>query len=202
MVKLIQKKTLWLSISTFLVVVSIVSLALWGLKQGIDFKGGSLLEVQYSKSVPANNLMEDAFKSAGVNDVTINTSNDNGVIFRFNTVNEDTHYNIVVALQKQGELTEKNFESIGPVIGEELKSKSAWAVVVALFMILLYISIAFRRVSRPVASWKYGTAAVIALFHDVLFVLGGYNLFLRLGVLHATHSKISIKFRYVCRRLR
>ena len=69
-------------------------------------------------------------------------------------------------------IEEKRFESIGPVIGEEMKQRAYSAVAMVLLLIILYIAFAFRKVSRPVASWKYGVAAILALFHDVFIPTG------------------------------
>ena len=68
--------------------------------------------------------------------------------------------------------SEKRFESIGPTIGKELRTKSLWAIVIAIGAIVLYITYSFRKVSRPVASWKYGVCAFVALVHDVSIPTG------------------------------
>ena len=69
-------------------------------------------------------------------------------------------------------IEELRFDSVGPSIGQELKRKSLYAIITVLIAIVLYIAWAFRKVSKPVASWKYGMTAIIALFHDVMIVLG------------------------------
>ncbi|TSC73730.1 MAG: preprotein translocase subunit SecF, partial [Parcubacteria group bacterium Gr01-1014_44] len=71
-----------------------------------------------------------------------------------------------------GEFEEKRFNAIGPTIGEELKRKSLWAMAIVLIFIVLYIAWAFRQVSKPVQSWKYGVAAIVALLHDVSIPTG------------------------------
>ncbi len=172
-VGIINKRYLWLSISAIMVAVGIIALGLWQLKFGIDFTGGSLLEVAYSKSRPALEDLTATLERASIKDAEIKPSGEKGVIFRFKTVDEPTHQAIVAELKKEDSgLVERSFDSIGPVIGSELKQKSIFAIILALLMILLYISFVFRKVSFPVASWKYGTCAIIALFHDLLFVLG------------------------------
>ncbi|MEK7648346.1 MAG: protein translocase subunit SecF [Patescibacteria group bacterium] len=170
---IINKRYFWLSISAGMLVVGIVALALWQLKFGIDFTGGSLLEVAYSQSRPPLKDLNGILEHAGIKDAEIKPSGERGVIFRFKTVDEPTHQAIIAGLKKEDSaLVERSFDSIGPIIGSELKQKSIIAIVLALVMILLYISFVFRKVSFPVASWKYGTCAIIALFHDLLFVLG------------------------------
>lgn len=73
-------------------------------------------------------------------------------------------------------IEEKRFDSIGPVIGGELKNSAVWAIIVALIAIVLYIGWAFRKISRPVSSFKYGIVATIALFHNVIITLGVFSI--------------------------
>ncbi|MDO8571674.1 MAG: protein translocase subunit SecF, partial [bacterium] len=173
MVRIIEKRNLWLSISAGMVVVGLVALALWQLRLGIDFTGGSLLEIEYVAARVAPDVLHTHLNSAGIKEGEIKTIGEKGVILRFKTIDEDTHQKLVAELKKDdGKLVERAFESIGPVIGHELKTKSLWALAIALVMIFVYIAFVFRKVSHPVASWKYGVAAIIALLHDLLFVLG------------------------------
>ena len=74
------------------------------------------------------------------------------------------------------QVEELHFETIGPSIGKELKRRATYAIVIALLVIIAYIAWSFRRVSKPVASWKYGVAAIVALFHDVILVVGVFAL--------------------------
>lgn len=173
MVRIIHKRKIWLSIALLMVIVGVASLSLWKLKLGIDFTGGSLLEVSYSKTVPTTSVIESRLKAAGIQAPEVKLSGEKGALMRFQTADETTHQKIVSELKKDDEnLSEKSFESVGPVIGSELKAKSLWAIALALLMILVYITFVFRKVSYPVASWKYGVSAIIALFHDLIFVLG------------------------------
>lgn len=72
------------------------------------------------------------------------------------------------------QLVELRFDTVGPVVGKELKTRSVQALILVLLAIMAYIAFAFRKVSWPVKSWKYGAAAVIALFHDVIITIGAY----------------------------
>ena len=74
------------------------------------------------------------------------------------------------------EIVENRFESIGPVIGGELKEKSVKAIIIVLISIVIYIGWTFRKVSRPVSSWKYGLVALIALFHDIIITIGVFSI--------------------------
>lgn len=175
MIRLIQRRGWWYAFSGLLVVGAIVSLSLWGLKWGIDFTGGSLMEVEYTTQRPGSDAIVQSLKDMDLGGLTVQPAGDKGVLLRFRDVTEPVHQQIVEKLKQVGDLTEKSFESIGPIIGSELRGRSLWAVGVSMFFIVSYIAWAFRKVSRPLASWKFGVVAVIALAHDVLTTIGVFS---------------------------
>ncbi len=198
----ISKSKIWLSISSVLIIASIVSLLIFGLKLGVDFTGGSLLEIKYLQARPEVNVMQEKLADLEIGNINIQPVGEQNVILRFKEVSEEKHQAILnrlssieeisdeinkeesnaIAITEDGkEVTEKfnssvieeqRFDSVGPSIGQELKTKSLYAIVIVLILIVAYIAWAFRRVSKPVASWKYGLSAIVALFHDTLIVLG------------------------------
>ena len=175
--RIIQKRRFFLSISTLAVVISIVALFVWGLNFGIDFTGGSLLEVEFKNYQPTISEIQNSLKDSGLHNLVIQPT-ENSTILRFQENSEDVHQNIVKNLativkdKKDASFKELQFDAVGPSIGKELKSKSFNATAICFIMIIVFISIAFNKVSKPVASWKYGVAAIIALVHDILFILG------------------------------
>ncbi len=182
--QVIKYRAVWFVISGVLIAASIASLFVWGLKFGIDFTGGSIQEISWNVARPDQSAIAGIFKDQGVNDVEIQNSGANETILRFKDVGEDQHAKILTALETKFAthdvtgakvLEEKSFSSIGPAIGSEMKTKSIYAIIMVLLAIILYVAWAFRRVSRPVASWKYGLAAVIALFHDVFIPIGFFS---------------------------
>ena len=180
MVKLISKRKIWLSLSTIFVAVSLYALFAWGLKLGIDFTGGSLLEVKMNGQQPSISEVEDSLTSENLHSLTVQPSENNGLILRFQETSEEVHQAVLLKLtdlaKKKGAtepaLEEQRFEAVGPSAGTELQKKAIYSVILVLLTISLYIAWAFRKVSRPIASWKYGIATLIALFHDVIIVLG------------------------------
>jgi len=95
------------------------------------------------------------------------------MMIRTNELTEELHQLYFYGLQQDlGLVEELRFESIGPTIGAELRSRAIWAFILVLFGISLYIAFAFRRVSYPVSSWKYGMATLICLFHDSIISAG------------------------------
>ena len=182
---IISKIKTWYTISIALVILSIASLLIFGLNLGIDFTGGSMLDIEFKEiSRPAINEMEDALASFELFNLKVQPTGDRGYIIRMQNIDEQTHQAILRNLNEtfavqNGETTniieEKRFDSIGPVIGEELKEKSIWAMIIVLIAIVLYIAYVFRKVSKPVESWKYGISAIIALAHDVIIIMGIFS---------------------------
>lgn len=172
MLAVIPNRKLFLTVSAALVVLSAVSLAVWGLKFGIDFTGGSLWEVEFPKGRPESSAISAALVDYKMDTALIQPVGEQGVILRSRDINENTHQAALIELEGLGGVEEKRFESIGPTLGKELQRKSVKAIVVVLALIIVYIAWAFRKVSRPVSSWKYGLIAIAALVHDVTIPTG------------------------------
>lgn len=179
---IIKYRSLWYLISTVLIGASIVFVAVFGLKQGIDFAGGSLLVVRYGGERPTPVVVEKDVASLNLGGIVIQPVGDTDMSFRLKDMDEETHQKFLQQLKdKYGSVTELRFDSIGPVIGQELKSKSIFALVIVFVAIMIYIAFAFRKVAVPIASWKYGFITALTAFHDVIVPIG---LFALLGKLH------------------
>jgi preprotein translocase subunit SecF len=183
---IIKYRVVWYLISGVLIVCSLAALAVWGLKFGIDFTGGSIQEITWSVARPSSGDITAVFNENGIESALIQNSGDDKTIHRFKNIGEEDHAKVLNALKNKfatketpapDVLEENTFSSIGPTVGRELKVKSVYAIIMVLVAIILYIAWAFRRVSRPVASWKYGLTAVIALLHDVIIPLGAFAAF-------------------------
>ena len=170
--KIIDFRKTTYTISGILVGASFLSLFFWGLKLGIDFTGGSLLEIEYKTSRPQNDAIIGQLVKLGIKDAVPQPTGERGIILRLPDLNETRHQEILNSLGGPANLIEKQFTSIGPTIGQELKKNSLWAIVLVMLAIMAYIAWAFRQVSRPISSWKYGVAALIALIHDVSIPAG------------------------------
>lgn len=168
---IIPHSKLWLAISGSLTALAIAAVIAFGLNPGIDFTGGALLSVQF-ETAQEQEAIRGAVAALGYEPV-IQQADDGSTLIRVRPIDEAEHQAMLTALRSEfGPLTELRFDSVGPVVGSELKKNSLIAMILVLVLIALYIAWAFRKVSEPVASWKYGLITLLAAFHDVIIPLG------------------------------
>ncbi len=176
MLKILKYYKYLFILSGVILVAGIISLSVYGLKLGIDFKGGTITEIEYPV-VPDIAKVREAVVAEGVSSVQIQTVGEKGLLIKTGVLDQAGHEKLLSTLkEKTGEFQEKRFESIGPVVGEQLRKDAVWQLVLVSLGIIFYIAYAFRRIQRPVTSWRFGWAAVIALLHDLLVVLGIFSL--------------------------
>lgn len=169
---IITHRSIWYAISTVLLVASIAAVAVFGLKFGIDFTGGSIMEVTYESNMPSSAEVYAALEEAGIEGASVRQTGETGFLIRTPFLTEDTYRATRTALGG----TEVRYDSIGPSIGTELATRALYAIILVLLAITLFIAFAFRKVSKPVSSWKYGVVALLALAHDVIIPLGAFAL--------------------------
>jgi preprotein translocase subunit SecF len=153
-------------------ILAVAAIALWGLKPGIDLSGGTLMHVTYSDTLPSVAHVQSAAKPLNLGEVRVQPSGQNGYAIRVRSLTEAEHQSLGKALATLGNVHEDQYTSVGPVIGTELLHKGLLALVLVTICIILFIAFAFRQVSKPVASWKYGVVAIVTLAHDVLIPTG------------------------------
>lgn len=161
-------------ISTGLTVAAIIIVAVFGLRLGVDFKGGSVIEIRFLDEMPTQEEIKSAVSSFEfTSDVSIKLAEGDTAIIKFKEINEDQHQAVLEKISGRfGEIEEKRFDSVGPVVGRELKRKSVSAVVLLFIVIVVYISFAFRRLGGVLSPWAMGGAALAALVHDVAIPAG------------------------------
>jgi preprotein translocase subunit SecF len=166
-----------------LTVLSLAAFFAWGLKPGIDLVGGSLLQVNYPAGRPPVEAVRNAVSNSaiGLGEVHVQPSGESGYILRQRDLSVEEKDALVRPLLSMGEMQEVQFTSIGPSLGSELMRKAWIAVALVVLCIIAFIAFAFRGVSKPVASWKYGMVAIITLLHDIIVPVG---LFALLGQTH------------------
>ncbi len=165
-------KSLYFILSLLIILPGLYFLITFGLKLGIDFTGGALLEYQFTKNIDMAQLRGEITKQ-GIEVSQITPSVNNIYIIRTKLTEQDklnklkSYFN-----EKFGKAEERRIEFVGPVIGTELQQKAFLAVVLASLTIVLYIAFSFRKVPKPASSFRFGITAVVALIHDILVVAG------------------------------
>ncbi|OGZ18920.1 MAG: protein-export membrane protein SecF [Candidatus Nealsonbacteria bacterium RBG_13_42_11] len=187
-ISFLKYKNIYYVFSGILLIASLASILFFGLRFGIDFLGGSILEVDFEVR-PENQIIQEKIQDLNLGETIIQPTGEKGVILRFREIDETAHQQVIAKLNEISATTEKRFESIGPTIGKELRQKTIILIVVSLMALLIYIAIAFRKVSRPVSSWQYGIVSIFTLFFDILIPVG---LFAFLGKFYNTQFNIPI----------
>ena len=173
--RIIQKRKIWFLISGVFLIVGIVSLFLGGLRLGLDFRGGSFLEVE---GIDSRDIIKKSFSNLKIDDVSIDKVGDNKIKVQSEALDEEDHKILLEELKKESgnqEIKELRFETVGPTISKDITRKAYISIILASLVIVLYVAWSFRKISKPVASWKYGVCAIFAVLHDVLFVLGAFS---------------------------
>ncbi len=181
---IVNHRKFFFTLSGLLVAGSIVAMIMFGFNFGIDFKGGSLLEVHYANIRPDMQMVKADIDTLGLGSYILTPSGDLNYTLKTRDITpaektaiedvfskDSTKVESVVSATPNT-VSEVRFNSIGPVVGSELKNKALAAIFVVIICIVLFITFAFRKVSYPVASWKYGLATIIALAHDVVIPTG------------------------------
>lgn len=188
---IIKYRNVWFLLSGALIAASVAILVMFPPKFGIDFTGGSLMEVEFAGERPHPAEVSGALAELGLGETVAQTVGDKEMLIRMKTLDEPTHQKVTETLSsKFGGATEHRFESVGPTVGDELRKKAVWSISLVLLGIALYVAYAFRKVSRPVASWKYGLVTlIVGLLHDVLLPVAAFALLSKYA-----HAEINSSF--------
>ncbi len=169
--RLLNYSKFFFVLSASLAVLGLVALIVFGLKLGIDFKGGTVTELKFQQSVSPEQV-RTVLEEQGLN-AQVQATDQNGIMIRSGVSDPTENRKYEDAIRsKLGDFTELRYESIGPVVGEQLSRQALYQLLLISVGIILYIAYAFRKVTRPVSSWQFGIAAVVALLHDLVIVLG------------------------------
>mgnify|MGYP003525634959 FL=1 len=175
---IIRNRKIFLGISAVFVLASITMLVVFGLKPGIEFKGGALAEVVYPDARPEQSKITEGIEKSSIKCALVQPAGENGFIIKTHSLTESERKELMNILSLNGtvKVEEKNFTTIGPSVGKELARKSIVSIVLVILVIVSFIAYAFRKVSEPVSSWKYGVIAMVALVHDVVISAGVFAL--------------------------
>jgi preprotein translocase SecF subunit len=171
---IVRHRKVWYAVSAALAVASVAVMAAWGLRPGIDFTGGALVEVGIA-SRPDQTAIHDVVAAAGYPEAVVQLSDDAALI-RTEPLTEERHQQLLEALESAfGETVENRFDSIGPVVGKELRTTALLGVGASLALIGLYIAWAFRGADDFVSSKKIGLLTLMKAFHDILISVGIFS---------------------------
>lgn len=189
---IVNHTKIFIGISVLLMLASVALIAIYGVRFGVDFTGGSLLEIEYS-TVSATSTQEPATSPRpGIQEIKIalvevapeaegaivQPTGETGYIIRTKLLSSENHTQVLKTLSFGGKwnVTEKRFDSVGPIVGDELQRKAWVALGAVILAIVIFIAFAFRKVSEPVPSWQYGVITLISLLHDILIPAGAIAL--------------------------
>jgi len=188
---IIRHKYWFFALTALFVVLSIASLAMYGLHESIDFTGGTLVDVTYPAGRPDAATLQQSLNTAGFSGYSLREVGSNDYDLRSGNLTDAQRNSLPQILSGNGQFpaTVVSLNEIGPTIGAQLRSNSITAIGLVLLCILLFIAFAFRKVSKPVSSWMYGLMAIIGLCHNVLITCGFFAL---LG--HLTGAQVDTLF--------
>ena len=167
----VKNQKIFITISVIVCSFSLLGWIFFGLKPGVDFKGGSLMEVKFSEKNEIAEIKEK-LNSLNLGGLIVKSAEQNKIVLKLKEIDEKTHQEILKTL---GNPQEIKFTLIGPTISQELISKAWWAIILAIISIIFYIAWSFRKISRlfgAAESWRWGLGAIIALLHDILVIVG------------------------------
>ncbi len=174
MMKIIQQRKYAYAFSIAATMLSLIAIVVWGLRFGIDFKGGTLLEVQFMVSpAPEAKQVTEALTPLNLQSLTVQPTENNAVLLRYLSSDENANQQVLEKLKGlDGNVKQLRTNFIGGSVSAQIKKNAIIGVILASIGIALYIAWAFRRVAYPVTSWEYGLGAIIALGHDILVTIG------------------------------
>lgn len=177
MIDILGKRYLYFMISLLVILPGIFILVTGGLPLSIDFTGGSLLEVQFpaGKALDTTELVT-LYEKAGIDDAQVTATESGSLLIRSSFLSNEVRDSVLTAMKEiaGSEVSVIRFDSVGPSIGKQVASRAALAVAVAALAVIIYITIAFRKVPN---AFRYGVCAIIAMVHDVavVFSVAGFG---------------------------
>ncbi len=169
---IIGKRNIFFGISLAYILFGIVIAVMWGFNFGVDFKGGTIIEIKpNNENISTEDIRNSLQGIDFVGNTTIQKSQDTYLI-RIAFLNQEQNQKIKSILnEKIGEYEEIRFESVGPIITKNITKNAIISIVIASIVIVMYIAFAFRKIPKPASSWRFGITAIITLAHDLLILI-------------------------------
>jgi preprotein translocase subunit SecF len=176
---IIRHRTFFFWLTGLILAAAIGAIIFFGLPLGLDFTGGSLVQVNYQGTRPALSDIQKEISSVYPSVASVREFGANGISIRTGAITPVEHDTILAAISKNASTTELSSTSVGPALGSQFTSKAIWALLAVILVIVLYIAFAFRKVTKPVPSWGYGLTVVTMLAIDIIVPVGFYAAFCR-----------------------
>ncbi len=186
-ITLYRKLFFW--VTGLVLAAALGAILVYGLPLGIDFTGGSMMQVNYQNGRPELSSIQNEIASVPLGAVSVREIGANAVTIRTRTQTPAEHDAVLAALSRSAPVTELAYTSVGPALGAQFAHKALWAILAVALTIILYITFAFRKVSRPVPSWGYGLTVVIILLHDLIIPTGFFAI-----LAHVTGAEVDALF--------
>lgn len=170
---IIKYKSVFIGIAVLLVAASFMLMWKYGIREGVDFTGGTVIETRYVADAPES-IDVQKLEASDIRVFKTGTST-----YKFISTKEyGEMHPILVGAVAQGKYAyeETQVNTVGPTLGKEMTRKAFIAIGFVVLAILMFIAFSFREVSRPVSSWKYGVIAMVTLLHDIIVPTGVYVL--------------------------
>lgn len=167
---ILGKRYYFFALSTLLIVLGLVLLAIKGVPLSIDFTGGTLLEVQFEEGkTPDTAAILSIYEGAEIADAQVTTTETGALIIRSSFLSNEARDEVLKALQEESgsDVTVIRFDSVGPSIGKQVTQRAAIAIAVASLLVVLFIVWSFRKVEN---AFRYGVCAILAMLHDIAII--------------------------------
>ena len=174
MLNIVAKKYYFFLLSLLIIIPGLVIIAIDGLPLSIDFKGGSLIELEVQPNTAPNpEEVIEIFEKNGIPDAQVQTANQDGatiLVIRSSSLSQEKYSLIINELRTRFDrnLEERKFDTVGPSISQSVTQRALLAIAIAAIAVIIYITFAFRGISH---AFRYGICAIIAMLHDILVVI-------------------------------
>ena len=170
---IIRNRNAFFAITGIALLAALGSIFAFGLHLGPDFTGGTLVEIRYDGARLAPGAVEQRLTDAGFSGFSLRESGEDGYTLRAAAISDQQRESLsAIFSHPDGTAYVDQLSEVGPTIGKELRNKALIALALVLLCILLFIAFAFRKVSQPVSSWRYGLIALLTLGFDVMVPVG------------------------------
>lgn len=174
---IIKHRSLFFWITGIILAASLGAIAAYGLPLGLDFTGGSLMQVSYKDGRPPLSVIQEQIAPVSLGAVSVRAVGEDAIAIRSRALTPVEHESVLSALSATASATELSYTSVGPALGSQFTNKALWAILAVVIVIVLYIAFAFRKVSRPVPGWGYGITVVAMLAIDIIVPTGFFAAF-------------------------